>query len=122
MSLEFGIGLGFGSITLNQSSRQKDPLCLAIERKACMAAMLDDETVKFAPLVVYTRGKKNRPTVDAVLLERGGKPVTRQTLRTYSVSDLSGMSILSESFTVADDFDPEDPDYAGRTICIVKTV
>jgi len=78
--------------------------------------------LKLAPHIVYKRGRREILTLEAVLIERNGNPVNRESMRTYRVDDLSDIAVTSDGFTIFADFDPSEPEYAGRTICVVQTV
>lgn len=114
-----GIGLGLG---LGPRGGHNLPLCNAIAANKCVTANDGNITLKLAPHVVYKRGKREVLSVDAVLIERNGQPVNRETLRTYRVDDLSDIVISDDGFTVLPDFDPSEPEYAGRTVCIIQAV
>lgn len=121
MSLNLGLGLGLGSTT-STTLPPEQPLCDAIARKLMVTAQYDDQLLKIAPHVVYKRGRRNIVTVDAVLISREGHPVNRPTLRTYTLSDLSGITLTDEGFTVLAGFEADDPEYADSTICVVEAV
>lgn len=114
-----GLNMGLGS---NVAATSPSPLCSAIAHKVCITAKYDDENLKLAPHVVYKRGHKEVQTLDAVLVERGGHAVNHPSLRTYNAAELSEIAVTDEGFTVSPDFEPDDVQYAGRTICIVETV
>jgi hypothetical protein len=114
-----GLGLGLGS---RAGRNPPNPLCDAIAALKLVTATDGNVTLKLAPHVVYRRGRREIPTLDAVLIERNGNPVNRESIRTYRVDDLTDITVIDEGFTVFADFDPDEPEYAGRTVCIVQAV
>lgn len=58
--------------------------------------------------------------LDAALFERDGKPVNNVRLRTYRLDDLTEVRLTDEGFAIDPGFEPDDPIYAGRTVCIVQ--
>lgn len=118
-AIGLGIGLGLSS---GRNNPPKQPLCVAIEAKRMVTATDGNVLLKLAPHIVYRRGSRNVLTLEAVLVERNGQPVNRESLRTYRVDDLSDIAVTDDGFTVLTDFDPNEPEYTGRTVCIVEAV
>lgn len=118
MAIGLGLNLSLGS----QGNPPQPPLCQAIAAKRIVTAMDGDMALKLAPHVVYRRTRREIETLEAVVIERNGKPFNQTNLRSYRVADLSSIVVTDENFTVSPDFDPDEPEYAGRTICIVQTV
>lgn len=114
-----GIGLGLG---LGPNGSSKPPLCAAIEAMRTVTADDGNDTLTLAPHIVYKRTRREIVTLDAVLIARNGQPVNRESLRTYRVDDLSNIVVMDNGFSVFADFDPGDPEYTGRTICVVQAV
>lgn len=120
MIVGIGIGLGF-----QNGGRKRPPhgtLCDAIARKVCITVKDGDVLLKLAPHVVFNRGKHKIPTLDAVLVERDGKPANQANLRQFPIEALLELVVLDEGFTIHPKFDPDDPAYAGAPLCIVKPV
>lgn len=116
-----GLGLGLG-LSSSRGGTLKPPLCGAIESKLMVTATDGTVLLKLSPHVVYTRTKKDIVTLDAVLVERNGQPVNRENLRTYRLDDLADITVTNDGFTILVGFDPDEPEYAGRTVCIVQAV
>jgi len=117
--LSLGLGLGLSS---GGARPAPNPLCDAIARKVCVVANDGDDLLKLAPHVVYERTRKEVVTLDAVLLARNDRASNNPRIRTYRVDDLSEVTLTDEAFTVLSGFEADDPEYAGRTICIVQPV
>jgi hypothetical protein len=117
VGMGLGLGLGLGG---NTGSPSANPLCDAVARKVCVTAKDGDDVLKLAPHVVYKRTKKDVVTLDAVLLARNTHPVNHESIRTYRVDSLTDIAITDDGFTVLPGFEADDPEYAGRTICVVQ--
>lgn len=116
------LGLGIG-LTLGGGMGGRpapDILCEAVAKRLCVTANDGDIAIKIAPHIVYKRTKKETRTVDAVLVERNGKPVNHATLRSYTVAELSDIAITEDGFTVDPDFDPQDIEYSRGAFCVLE--
>jgi len=74
--------------------------------------------VTLAPHIVYTR--HGELYVDAVPLERDGKPPRELKIGTFKLAGLNGTAITPRSFDRYNGFDPRDPKYDGVTIFAIE--
>lgn len=120
VGLGLGLGLGIGSGARPNVS--KGPICDAITAGVCISVVEKKHTLIIAPYVVYA-GHQGAQQLDGVVVERDGKAPNKPKIDTFTVNDLSGVSILTDRpFTPIAGFDPANPDYAGKTVCIVNLV
>lgn len=90
----------------------------AIALKKCIEATYNRMVVKLAPHILYTR--HGELYVDAVTVERDGKPPREIKLGTFKLSGLSIAGIIPRPFTAETIFDPKDPKYDGVTLFVVE--
>ena len=90
----------------------------AISRKLCVAAVYNKASLSMAPHVLYT--KHDEMFVDAVVVERDGKPPKEVKLGTFKLSGLTETALTSRMFTPNPTLDPSSAKYAGTTIRIVR--
>jgi hypothetical protein len=90
----------------------------AIARRLCVASVYNKTNVTLAPHIVYT--KHDELFVDAVPVERDGKPPRELKLGTFKLTGLSDTVITQRSFDRYNAFDPRDPKYAGATIFAIE--
>ncbi len=90
----------------------------AIVKQLTVAATYNRVGVTFAPHVLYTRHGDLH--VDAVTLERDGKPPREVKLGTFKLSGLSGVRLTPRRFTPSPLFDPAAARYAGETLMAVE--
>lgn len=117
MSMNLGLGLGLGS---HRAPQPQNPLCAAIAALKMVTVNDGGLSLKLAPHIVYRRGRWETLTLEAVLVERDGKPVFNDRLRTYRVDDLSEIVVTEDAFSISSEFDPIEPEYQTRTICAVQ--
>jgi hypothetical protein len=86
----------------------------AIVKQLCLAASYNRGEVVLAPHIVYT--KHDELYVDAVTLERDGKPPREEKLGTFKLSGLVGPRVTPRRFTPSALFEPADPKYAGALV------
>ena len=86
----------------------------AIVRKLAVAATYNRMDVTLAPHVLYTR--HNELYVDAVTLDRDGRPPREIKLGTFKLAGLQPLRITARRFEVNALFQPGDPRYAGVTL------
>jgi hypothetical protein len=90
----------------------------AIARRLCVAAVYNKAAVKLAPHIVYTR--HDELFVDAVAVERDGKPPRELKLGTFKLAGLGDASITSRTFDRFNGYDASDPKYSGVTIFAIE--
>jgi hypothetical protein len=104
---------------------QSDPmdtskiLLEAIALKKCVEATYNRMVVKLAPHILYTR--HGELYVDAVTVERDGKPPREIKLGTFKLSGLNSPGLVSRTFNAEPVFNPADDKYAGVTLFAVET-
>ena len=86
----------------------------AIARQKCVTAVYNRQTVKLAPHVLWTR--HDDLFVDAVALERDGKPPKEHKLGTYKIDGLKDIALHDQSFLPATSYKPSDPKYADNKL------
>ena len=90
----------------------------AIALKKCVEATYNRMVVKLAPHILYTR--HGELYVDAVTVERDGKPPKETKLGTFKLAGLTIQEIISRSFNPEPIFNSADPKYAGATLFAVE--
>ena len=90
----------------------------AIALKKCIEATYNRMAVKLAPHILYTR--HGELFVDAVTVEREGKPPKETKLGTFKLAGLTIAGIVSRSFAPEPIFNPGDPKYDGVTLFVVE--
>lgn len=89
----------------------------AIVKQLAVAASYNRGEVTLAPHVLYTR--HGELYVDALTLERDGKPPKEMKIGTFKLAGLSPLRITARRFTPSAMFVPGDPKYAGNTLMTV---
>ena len=119
VGMGLGLGLGLGS---NQGgSVANNPICEAIAAKVCISATFKGHSYLIAPHVAY-KGHKDAPFLDGVVVAKDGHDTNKDRLENFEITDLTDISKTSTSFAVKARFDPNDPTYLGKTICVVVIV
>ena len=90
----------------------------AIALRKCIEATYNRAAVKLAPHILYT--KHGELFVDAVTIEREGRPPRETKLGTFKLAGLSIRQIISRQFNPEAIFDKADPKYAGATVFAVE--
>jgi hypothetical protein len=93
------------------------PLFEAIATRKCVAATYNRTDFKLAPHILYTR--HDEVYLDAVALERDGRPPRELKLGTFKVAGLSNVAVADAAFEPESLFDPADEKYAGVTLFAV---
>lgn len=88
-----------------------------IVRRLCLTASYNRGSVILAPHILYT--KHDELHLDAVAVERDGKPPREMKLGTYRLSGLGDLKLTERVFLPVDLFDPNDARYAGVTLMTV---
>jgi hypothetical protein len=90
----------------------------AIARRLCVSCVYNKTNVTLAPHIVYT--KHDELFVDAVPVERDGKPPRELKLGTFKLAGLNDTAIAARSFDRFNGFDPRDAKYDGVTIFAIE--
>lgn len=91
----------------------------AIALRKCLDATYNRSAVKLAPHILYTR--HGELFVDAVTVERDGKPPREVKLGTFKIAGLKEISVDERGFEPEGIFDPRDDKYSGVTVFAVET-
>ena len=95
------------------------PLFLeAIVKRQAVAATNNPIAVTLAPHILYTRHGDLH--VDAVTLEREGKPPKEVKLGTFKLAGLSAVRLTPRRFAASQLFDRAAERYAGETVMVVE--
>ena len=89
----------------------------AIVKQQALFATYNRGEVTLAPHIVYT--KHGEFYVDAVTLERDGKPPKESKVGAFKIAGLGSMRVTPRRFTPSDLFDPNDARYEGVTLLAV---
>ena len=90
----------------------------AIVKRQAVAVTYNRTEAVIAPHILYTRHGDLH--VDAVTIERDGKPPKEAKLGTYKLAGLSGVRITPRRFTVSPLFDPGAERYQGEAVMTVE--
>ena len=90
----------------------------AIVKRQAVVVTYNRQEVTLAPHILYTRHGDLH--VDAVTLERDGKPPKELKVGTYKLAGLSGVRMTPRRFMVSALFDPATERYAGETLMAVE--
>jgi hypothetical protein len=105
--------------TLSAPPASTTPIILeAIVRKQAIAATYNRVEMTLAPHILYT--KHGDLHIDAVALERDGKPPKEIKLGTFKLAGLSGIRLTPRQFSVNGLFRRGDPKYDDETVMAVE--
>lgn len=90
----------------------------AIVKRQAVAATYNRTEVTLAPHILYTRHGDLH--VDAVTVERDGKPPKEAKLGTFKLAGLSAVRITPRRFIASALFDPAAERYVGETLIVVE--
>jgi hypothetical protein len=90
----------------------------AIVKRLAVAATYNRGEVTLAPHVIYTR--HDELYVDAVTIERDGKPPREEKLGTFKLAGLSPLRLTARRFERSALFDEHDAKYAGVLLMAVE--
>ncbi|WOK38178.1 hypothetical protein [Sphingomonas sp. C3-2] len=90
----------------------------AIALHKCIRATYNRQSAIMAPHILYT--KHGELHLDAVTVERDGKPPREPKVGTYKLTGLSEVELVDRPFTPESIFDANDPKYAGVTLFAVE--
>jgi hypothetical protein len=91
----------------------------AIALRKCLRATYNRMTVILAPHILYTR--HDELFIDAVTVERDGRPPREIKLGTFKLAGLKDLSLDGRPFEPDLLFDPTDVKYAGVTLFAVES-
>lgn len=89
----------------------------AIALKTSVEAVYNRMKLRLAPHILYTR--HDELFVDAVTLERDGRPPREVRLGTFKLTGLSQLALAGQPFRPAPVFDPGESKYEGVTLFAV---
>lgn len=90
----------------------------AIVKQQAIAATYNRGTVTLAPHIVYT--KHGEFYLDALTLERDGKPPREPKIGAFKIAGLSGMRVTPRRFTRSELFNPAEERYKGVTLLTIE--
>lgn len=90
----------------------------AIVKKLALAATYNRGEVVLAPHILYT--KHGEIYVDAVTIERDGKPPKELKMGAFKLAGLAPLRLTARRFTRSDLFHPHDSRYADVTLMAVN--
>ena len=90
----------------------------AIVKQLVVSATYNLAEINLAPHILYTRHGDLH--VDAITLERDGKPPKEVKVGTFKLSGLGALRVTPRSFAPSDLFDPRQERYAGVTLMAVE--
>ncbi|HKT16270.1 MAG TPA: hypothetical protein VJR87_12795 [Allosphingosinicella sp.] len=90
----------------------------AIVLRKCIDATYNRAAVKLAPHIMYT--KHGELFLDAVTVERDGRPPREVKLGTFKLAGLRDISVDRRMFEPEPAFDPNDEKYAGVSVLAVE--
>lgn len=93
-------------------------LLQAIALRKCVEASYNRGIVKLAPHILYTR--HGELFIDAVTIEREGKPPRETKIGTFKLAGLDVRKIVESEFEVDAAFDPANDKYEGVTLFAVE--
>ncbi|WP_176595955.1 MULTISPECIES: hypothetical protein [Sphingobium] len=91
----------------------------AIALQKCLTATYNKMAVKLAPHILYTR--HDEMFIDAVTIERDGRPPRELKLGTFKLAGLNDVSLIEEKFEAMHGlYDQSDSKYKGVTLFAVE--
>jgi hypothetical protein len=90
----------------------------AIVRQLAVSATYNKGSVTIAPHILYTR--HGEIYVDAVTVERDGKPPREEKLGTFKLDGLGDPTLTTRAFTPSPLFEPAAEKYEGETLMAVE--
>jgi len=90
----------------------------AIVRQRVVSATYNRGAVLIAPHILYTR--HGEIYVDAVTLERDGKPPREEKIGAFKLDGLGGIALVDRPFFPSGLFVPSEARYAGTTLMAVE--
>jgi predicted transcriptional regulator len=93
-------------------------LCQAIIHRLCVMTTYNKRGVLLAPHIIFTR--HDEPYLRAVTIELDGKRPREAKLGTFKLTGLGPITTTARTFNRFADFNPDDADYAGKTVCVLS--
>ena len=90
----------------------------AIVKRQALVATYNLAEVTLAPHILYTRHGEMH--VDAITLERDGKPPKEVKIGTFKLAGLGSPRVSPRRFSPSELFHPKDPRYAGVSLLAVE--
>lgn len=90
----------------------------AIVKQQAVAATYNRTELTLAPHILYT--KHGDLHVDAVTIERDGRPPKEEKVGTFKLAGLSGVRLTPRRFSVSGLFEAAAERYAGETLLAVE--
>ncbi|SCW45562.1 hypothetical protein SAMN02927924_00651 [Sphingobium faniae] len=91
----------------------------AIALQQCLIVTYNKMVVKLAPHILYTR--HDEMFIDAVTVDRDGRPPRELKLGTFKLTGLSNMAVVDEPFEAMHGlYDESDDKYKGVTLFAVQ--
>lgn len=90
----------------------------AIVKRMTVAATYNRVALTLAPHILYT--KHGDLHVDAVTLERDGRPPKEEKLGTFKLAGLGAVRLTPRRFTPSALFDPATARYAGEVVMAIE--
>ena len=90
----------------------------AIALKKCVRAVYNRQAIKLAPHILYTR--HDEMYLDAVTVEREGKPPREIKIGAYKLTGLTGLEFSGDQFERYAVFNPAEEKYAGVTLFSIE--
>ncbi|MDP1026071.1 hypothetical protein Q5H91_02510 [Sphingomonas sp. KR1UV-12] len=90
----------------------------AIVKQLAVAASYNRGEVTLAPHVIYTR--HDEIYVDAVTLERDGKPPKEEKMGSFKLAGLAGLRVTPRRFSPHSLYNPGEKRYAGTVLMAVE--
>jgi hypothetical protein len=84
----------------------------------CVTAVYNKRVVTLAPHIVFT--KHDELFLRAVTVEQGGRRPKELKLGTFKLVGLSSVNPTTRLFVPQFGFGANDPEYAGKTVCVVS--
>ena len=89
----------------------------AIEVRRCVSARYNNVVIILAPHILYTR--HGEPYVDAVTVQRDGKPPKEVKLSSFKLDGLHDLELDARGFDPDPRFDAKGERYTGQTLFAV---
>ncbi len=90
----------------------------AIVKQLAVAATYNRGEVTLAPHVIYTR--HDEIYVDAVTLERDGKPPKEEKMGSFKLAGLAGLRVTPRRFSPNALYEPGEKRYAGTVLMAIE--
>ena len=120
MRMGLGLGLGFTTNRTSAPTSVPDIICGAVHNRKEIGATVKSKALVLSPHVVYWKaGQPDVFWLDAVIVSEDGTPASKAKLGSFKLTDLSGVTALETTFEPFAGFKPDNPQYAGKTRCVL---